>query len=120
MIIVTGGAGFIDSFLQGELATDGYRTDAIAWLGSETDWRIVAGHPPSMITKPRSAARRRADLAGQNAVDQAVEFINLRASLKASIGASPRRRRPTRAMRAMPTSLHRSGTGSRNVLRAIC
>src|SRR5271168_3660878 len=43
MILVTGGAGFIGSYLQSEL---------FARLGSHGKWRNIARHPPQRIVPP--------------------------------------------------------------------
>jgi ADP-L-glycero-D-manno-heptose 6-epimerase len=52
MILVTGGAGFIGSILQAALATRGYETVVVDWLGSEDKWRNLAKHPPANIIPP--------------------------------------------------------------------
>ncbi len=52
MIVITGGAGFIGSFLQAELAARGHETVIVDWLGIGTKWRNIAGHPPSRIIRP--------------------------------------------------------------------
>jgi ADP-L-glycero-D-manno-heptose 6-epimerase len=52
MILITGGAGFIGSYLQAELVKRGYDTVIADWLGSEGKWRNVAGHAPARIVSP--------------------------------------------------------------------
>lgn len=52
MILVTGGAGFIGSYLQAELAARGEETVIADWLGSEGKWRNIARHPPARIVRP--------------------------------------------------------------------
>jgi ADP-L-glycero-D-manno-heptose 6-epimerase len=52
MILVTGGAGFIGSYLQGELARRGVETVIADRLGSQGKWRNIARHPPSRIVHP--------------------------------------------------------------------
>ncbi len=66
MILITGGAGFIGSYLQAELAALGHDTAIVDWLGSEGKWRNVAGHPPSRIIAPEELA---AFLAEEPAID---------------------------------------------------
>ena len=52
MILVTGGAGFIGSYLQGELASHGFETVIADRLGSDGKWRNIARHPPGRIVHP--------------------------------------------------------------------
>ena len=52
MILVTGGAGFIGSYLQGELARRGVETVIADRLGTQGKWRNIARHPPSRIVHP--------------------------------------------------------------------
>jgi ADP-L-glycero-D-manno-heptose 6-epimerase len=52
MILVTGGAGFIGSYLQGELAARGLETVIVDRLGSDGKWRNIARHPPARIVAP--------------------------------------------------------------------
>jgi ADP-L-glycero-D-manno-heptose 6-epimerase len=52
MILVTGGAGFIGSFLQAELSARGYETVIADRLGTKGKWRNIAKHPPSHIVAP--------------------------------------------------------------------
>ena len=52
MILVTGGAGFIGSYLQGELAARGIETVVTDRLGGNGKWRNIARHPPSQIVHP--------------------------------------------------------------------
>ncbi len=52
MILITGGAGFIGSYLQGELAARGLETIIVDWLGSDGKWRNIARHPPTRIIAP--------------------------------------------------------------------
>jgi ADP-L-glycero-D-manno-heptose 6-epimerase len=52
MILVTGGAGFIGSYLQAELFARGHETVVADRLGSEGKWRNLARHPPSHIVPP--------------------------------------------------------------------
>lgn len=54
MILVTGGAGFIGSFLHAELVARGHETVVADWLGSEGKWRNLARHPPSRIVRPEA------------------------------------------------------------------
>ena len=54
MILITGGAGFIGSYLQAELAALGHNTVIVDWLGTEGKWRNIAGHPPSRIIAPEA------------------------------------------------------------------
>jgi ADP-L-glycero-D-manno-heptose 6-epimerase len=52
MILVTGGAGFIGSYLQAELMARGHETIIVDWLGAEGKWRNIAAHPPAQIVRP--------------------------------------------------------------------
>ena len=52
MILVTGGAGFIGSYLQAELFARGHETVIADRLGIKGKWRNIARHPPSRIVAP--------------------------------------------------------------------
>ncbi len=52
MILITGGAGFIGSYLQGELAARGHETVIADRLGSQAKWRNIARHPPERLVHP--------------------------------------------------------------------
>jgi ADP-L-glycero-D-manno-heptose 6-epimerase len=52
MILITGGAGFIGSILQGALAASGLETIILDELGREGKWRNIARHPPSQLIHP--------------------------------------------------------------------
>ena len=52
MILVTGGAGFIGSYLQAELFARGFETVIADRLGSKGKWRNIGRHPPSHIVAP--------------------------------------------------------------------
>jgi len=52
MILVTGGAGFIGSCLQGQLSALGWETVIADELGSGDKWRNIARHPPARIVAP--------------------------------------------------------------------
>ena len=52
MILVTGGAGFIGSYLQAELFARGHETVISDSLGTEGKWHNIARHPPSRIVAP--------------------------------------------------------------------
>ncbi|MDE2515131.1 MAG: ADP-glyceromanno-heptose 6-epimerase [Rhodospirillales bacterium] len=54
MIMVTGGAGFIGSFLHAALAARGVETVVVDWLGTEEKWRNLAKHPPARIVTPET------------------------------------------------------------------
>jgi ADP-L-glycero-D-manno-heptose 6-epimerase len=54
MILITGGAGFIGSYLQAELFALGLETIIVDWLGSEGKWRNIANHPPTRIIPPEA------------------------------------------------------------------
>ncbi len=52
MIMVTGGAGFIGSYLHADLVARGHETVVVDWLGSEGKWRNLAKHPPARLIPP--------------------------------------------------------------------
>jgi ADP-L-glycero-D-manno-heptose 6-epimerase len=52
MILITGGAGFIGSTLQGELFSRDVQTIVSDRLGSEGKWRNLAAHPPARLVAP--------------------------------------------------------------------
>ena len=52
MILITGGTGFIGSYLQAELVARGHRTIIADWLGTGAKWRNLAAHPPERIIAP--------------------------------------------------------------------
>jgi ADP-L-glycero-D-manno-heptose 6-epimerase len=52
MILITGGAGFIGSNLQAELARRGHETVVADTLGKQGKWRNLAKHPPTRIVHP--------------------------------------------------------------------
>jgi ADP-L-glycero-D-manno-heptose 6-epimerase len=52
MILITGGAGFIGSYLQAELSALGHEIIIVDWLGGEGKWRNIANHPPVQIISP--------------------------------------------------------------------
>ena len=52
MILVTGGAGFIGSYLQAELFARGFETVIADRLGTRDKWRNIGRHPPSHIVAP--------------------------------------------------------------------
>jgi len=52
MIMVTGGAGFIGSFLHADLVARGHETVIVDWLGSDGKWRNLAKHPPARLIAP--------------------------------------------------------------------
>jgi ADP-L-glycero-D-manno-heptose 6-epimerase len=52
MILITGGAGFIGSYLQGELYARGLETVICDRLGAQGKWRNLAHHPPGRIIPP--------------------------------------------------------------------
>jgi ADP-L-glycero-D-manno-heptose 6-epimerase len=54
MIVITGGAGFIGSFLNAELVQRGYETVIVDWLGDKGKWRNIAAYPPADIVRPES------------------------------------------------------------------
>ncbi len=56
MILITGGAGFIGSYLQAELTARGHETVIVDRLGSEGKWRNLARHPPARIVAPADFA----------------------------------------------------------------
>jgi ADP-L-glycero-D-manno-heptose 6-epimerase len=56
MMMVTGGAGFIGSFLHAHLAARGLETVVVDRLGSDGKWRNLAKHPPSRVVHPDALA----------------------------------------------------------------
>lgn len=54
MILITGGAGFIGSYLQAELAARGQETIIVDWLGSKGKWRNIGKHPPQKLVMPEA------------------------------------------------------------------
>jgi len=52
MILVTGGAGFIGSYLQAELSARGQETVVVDRLGTKGKWRNIARHPPDRLVAP--------------------------------------------------------------------
>lgn len=52
MILVTGGTGFIGSYLQAELVTRGHETVIVDRMGCEGKWRNIARHPPASVVSP--------------------------------------------------------------------
>jgi ADP-L-glycero-D-manno-heptose 6-epimerase len=52
MILVTGGAGFIGSYLHSSLVSQGFETIIIDTLGDDDKWRNLAKHPPARILPP--------------------------------------------------------------------
>jgi ADP-L-glycero-D-manno-heptose 6-epimerase len=54
MILITGGTGFIGSYLHAELAARGHDTVIVDWLGTEGKWRNIAHHPPGRIVAPET------------------------------------------------------------------
>ena len=54
MILVTGGAGFIGSYLHAALAAQGRRAAVADWLGSGEKWRNLARHPPAAVIPPEA------------------------------------------------------------------
>ena len=52
MILLTGGAGFIGSYLNAVLAEAGADVAVVDWLGQEGKWRNLAKHPPARIIAP--------------------------------------------------------------------
>lgn len=52
MILLTGGAGFIGSYVQGELTALGHDTVIADWLGTNQKWRNIAKHPPQAVIAP--------------------------------------------------------------------
>ena len=53
MILITGGAGFIGSYLQAALVRRGLETVVVDTLGSEGKWRNLAAHPPTRMLPPQ-------------------------------------------------------------------
>ncbi len=68
MILVTGGAGFIGSYLQGELSARGHETIISDRLGTQAKWRNIARHPPARIVHP-------AELDAFLATDPPIEMV---------------------------------------------
>ncbi len=68
MILITGGTGFIGSYLQAELTKRGHRTAIVDWLGNEGKWRNIAGHPPAQLIAPEA-------LEAFLATDPAIEMV---------------------------------------------
>jgi len=54
MILITGGAGFIGSYLQAKLSALGHETIIVDRLGSHGKWRNIAQHPPAQIIAPEA------------------------------------------------------------------
>jgi ADP-L-glycero-D-manno-heptose 6-epimerase len=54
MILITGGTGFIGSYLQAELTARGHETVVVDWLGDADKWRNIAHHPPARIIAPEA------------------------------------------------------------------
>jgi ADP-L-glycero-D-manno-heptose 6-epimerase len=54
MILITGGAGFIGSIVQAEIAASGRETIVSDWLGRDAKWRNLARHPPQEIVAPEN------------------------------------------------------------------
>ena len=52
MILVTGGAGFIGSYLHSQLHARGLETVICDRLGTHNKWRNIARHPPARILPP--------------------------------------------------------------------
>ncbi len=52
MILITGGAGFIGSYLQGALDQDGCETMVSDWLGGDGKWQNLRHHPPLRLVAP--------------------------------------------------------------------
>jgi ADP-L-glycero-D-manno-heptose 6-epimerase len=52
MILITGGAGFIGSYLNAELASRSHETVIVDWLGTAGKWQNIAAHPPSALILP--------------------------------------------------------------------
>jgi ADP-L-glycero-D-manno-heptose 6-epimerase len=52
MIILTGGAGFIGSYLHSDLVARGFETVIVDWLGTSGKWRNVAKHRPTRLIWP--------------------------------------------------------------------
>ena len=56
MILITGGAGFIGSYLQAALVRRGHETVVVDVLGSDGKWRNLAKHPPARVVHPDDLA----------------------------------------------------------------
>ena len=54
MIMVTGGAGFIGSYLHADLVARGQETVVVDRLGSDGKWRNLAKHPPARLIPPEA------------------------------------------------------------------
>ncbi|MCE2576776.1 ADP-glyceromanno-heptose 6-epimerase [Komagataeibacter sp. FNDCR2] len=54
MIVITGGAGFIGSYLQAKFHALGEETVVVDWLGHEGKWRNLQYHAPSCIVAPEN------------------------------------------------------------------
>jgi ADP-L-glycero-D-manno-heptose 6-epimerase len=52
MILVTGGAGFIGSFLHASLRERGHETIVVDRLRDAGKWRNLRNHPPSRVIAP--------------------------------------------------------------------
>jgi len=52
MILVTGGAGFIGSYLHAALVERGHETVVVDRLGDDGKWRNLAKHPPARLIPP--------------------------------------------------------------------
>ena len=52
MILITGGAGFIGSYLQAALVRRGHETVVVDTLGCDGKWRNLAKHPPARVVHP--------------------------------------------------------------------
>lgn len=66
MILLTGGAGFIGSYIHAELAKRGDKSTIVDWLGSSGKWQNLRSHAPAAIIRPESLSER--DLRGIRAV----------------------------------------------------
>ncbi|KON64996.1 ADP-L-glycero-D-manno-heptose-6-epimerase [Komagataeibacter europaeus] len=54
MILITGGSGFIGSYLQAEIHARGGETVIVDWLGHEGKWRNLQRHAPSRVISPEN------------------------------------------------------------------
>jgi ADP-L-glycero-D-manno-heptose 6-epimerase len=52
MILITGGAGFIGSYLNAEVVSRSHETVIVDWLGSAGKWQNIAAHPPAALIRP--------------------------------------------------------------------